>query len=33
VHRTETLAAHAASQGRGRMEVAGSKLGRLLGWM
>lgn len=33
VHRAETLAAHAASQGRGRMEVAGSKLGRLLGWM
>lgn len=33
VHRTETLAAHAASQGRGRMEVAASKLGRLLGWM
>jgi len=33
VHRTETLAAHAGSQGRGRMEVAGSKLGRLLGWM
>jgi GGDEF domain-containing protein len=33
VHRAETLAAHAANQGRGRMEVAGSKLGRLLGWM
>lgn len=33
VHRAETLAAHAASQGRGRMEVAASKLGRLLGWM
>lgn len=33
VHRTETLAAHAASQGRGRMEVSASKLGRLLGWI
>jgi GGDEF domain-containing protein len=33
IHRAETLAAHAAGQGRGRMEVAGSRLGRLLGWM
>lgn len=33
VHRAETLVAHAASQGRGRMEVAASKLGRLLGWI
>lgn len=31
VHRAETLAAHAASQGRGRMEVASSGLRRLLG--
>lgn len=33
IHRSETLAAHAASQGRGRMEVAASRLGRLLGWL
>lgn len=33
LHRVETLAAHAASQGRGRMEVGASKFGRLLGWI
>lgn len=33
VHRVETLTAHAASQGRGRMEVGPSRRGRLLGWI
>jgi len=32
IHRTETLAARASSEGRGRMGVAASRLGRLLGW-
>jgi GGDEF domain-containing protein len=33
IHRSETLAAHAAGQGRGRMEVEASRFGRLLGWL